>query len=130
MLLPLLTTDAGELMKAVATGTLSQVEVACSSGSAVTVVVAAQGYPGSYEKGLAVASLPAADRRGVVFHATTSRDGGTLRTGGGRSFAVTGLGEDLAAAQANAYELVRQVRFPGAWWRTDIGTRFLSPAPA
>ena len=72
VLMPLLTTDAGELMEAVATGTLSQVEVTCSSRSAVTVVVAAHGYPGSYEKGLPVASLPAADRRGVVFHATTS----------------------------------------------------------
>ena len=129
VLLPLLATDAGELLQAVATGTLSQVEVTCSSHSAVTVVVAAQGYPERYEKGLPVASLPAADRRGVVFHATTSRDGGTLRTGGGRSFAVTGLGEDLATAQANAYQLVRQVRFPGAWWRTDIGSRFLGPAP-
>jgi phosphoribosylamine--glycine ligase len=131
VLMPLLTSDAGELMEALATGTLSQVEVTCSNRSALTVVVAAQGYPENYEKGLAVESLPpATDPRGIVFHATTSRDGGSLRTGGGRSFAVTGVGADLATAHANAYELVRQVRFPGAWSRTDIGTRFLTPAPA
>jgi phosphoribosylamine--glycine ligase len=131
VLMPLLTTDLGELMQAVATGTLSRVEATCSKRSALTVVVAAAGYPGSYRKGLPVESLPpAADPRGVLFHATTARSGGTLRTGGGRSFAVTGLGDDLATAHANAYELVRQVRFPGAWWRPDIGTRFLTATPA
>ena len=129
VLLPLLTTDPGRLMEALATGTLSRIDVTCSDRSALTVVVAAQGYPGDYEKGLAVESLPpAGDPRGIVFHATTTRSDGSLRTGGGRSFAVTGLGDDLAAAHANAYELVRQVRFPGAWWRTDIGTRFLTAA--
>ena len=129
VLLPLLATDLGELMAAVATGTLSRVAVTCSGQSAVTVVVAAQGYPGSYEKGLVVESLPPpTDPRGVVFHATTARTGGTLRTGGGRSFAVTGLGDDLATAHANAFALVPQVRFPGAWWRTDIGARFLTAA--
>ena len=130
VLLPLLNTDLGELMEAVATGTLQRVAVTFRAGSAVTVVVAAAGYPASYEKGLAVASLPAdGDRRGVVFHATTTGTGATLRTGGGRCFAVTGLGDDLATARAHAYELVRAVHFPGAWWRTDIGARFLAAAP-
>ena len=60
-------------------------------------------------------SLPQpGDPRGEVFHAGTTRRGSRVVTGGGRCFAVTGLGDDLAAARANAYGLMEQVRFPGA----------------
>ncbi len=130
VLMPLLATDPAELLWAVAAGSLADVALCWHDQTAVCVVAAADGYPGPYRSGLPVASLPPpGDPRGEVFHAGTARSGGTLRTGGGRCFAATGLGSNVAHARANAYALVQQVRFPGAWWRTDVGAHlFNSPA--
>ena len=131
VLIPLLATDLAELLWAVAAGSLTQVPVSWHDQTAVCVVAAADGYPAAYRTGLAVASLPSpGDPRGEVFHASTTRSGGGLRTGGGRCFAATGLGSDLAAARAHAYALLQQVRFPGAWWRTDVGAHLCNSAPA
>ena len=131
VLIPLLATDLAEVLWAVAAGGLAQAPLSWHDQSAVCVVAAADGYPGAYRSGLEVTSLPApGDRRGAVFHASTTRSGGRVRTGGGRCFAATGLGGDLAAARGNAYALLRQVHFPGAWWRTDIGAHLLNAAPA
>ena len=130
VLMPRLATDLAELLWAVATGSLRQVAVTWHRQTAVCVIAAAAGYPTDFRKGIAVESLPVpGDPRGEVFHAGTARHGAEVRSGGGRCFAVTGLGPDLAAAQANAYGLMEQVRFAGAWWRSDIGTRLLNGAP-
>ena len=144
VLIPLLATDLAELLWTVATGSLSPTPVAWHDRTAVCVVAAADGYPGAYRSGLPVASLPPpGDPRGEVFHAGTSRTGhNTTRlehgaapaeagvlTGGGRCFSAAGIGSDLADARANAYSLLRQVRFPGAWWRTDVGVRLFNAAP-
>ncbi len=130
VLMTLLATDVAELLWAAAAGSLRRVPIAWHSRTAVCVVAAAGGYPASYRTGLAVESLPAPrDPRGHVFHASTTSHAGTLLTGGGRCFAVTGLGNNLTAARANAYSLMEQVRFPGAWWRTDIGAHLLNVAP-
>lgn len=130
VLMALLATDVAELLWATAAGSLRRVPIAWHRRAAVCVVAAAGGYPASYRTGLAVESLPAQqDPRGHVFHASTTSHDGTLLTGGGRCFAVTGLGDNLTAARANAYSLMEQVRFPGAWWRTDIGTHLLNVAP-
>ena len=131
VLMPLLATDPAELLWAVAAGSLDDVPLSWHDQTAVCVVAAADGYPGPYRSGLPVASLPPpGDARGEVFHAGTARSGGSLRTGGGRCFAATGLGSNVANARANAYALVQQVRFPGAWWRTDIGAHLFNAAPA
>ena len=130
VLMPLLATDLAELLWAVAAGSLAQAPVSWHDQSAVCVVAAAEGYPAAYRSGLAVASLPTpGDPRGEVFHASTTRSGGALRTGGGRCFAATGVGGDVADARANAYALLQQVRFPGAWWRTDVGAHLFNSAP-
>ena len=131
VLMPLLATDPAELLWAAAAGSLADVPLSWHDQTAVCVVAAADGYPGPYRSGLPVASLPPpGDSRGEVFHAGTVRADGRLRTGGGRCFATTGLGSNVADARANAYALVQQVRFPGAWWRTDIGAHLFNPAPA
>ena len=131
VLIPLLATDLAALLWAVAAGNLTQVPVSWHDQTAVCVVAAADGYPGAYRSGLEVASLPSVeDSRGEVFHAGTTRSGGRLRTGGGRCFAATGLGGDLADARTNAYALLQQVRFPGAWWRTDVGAHLCNSPPA
>ena len=131
VLMPLLATDPAELLWAVAAGSLADLAPAWHDRTALCVVAAADGYPGPYRSGLPVASLPPpGDPRGEVFHAGTTRSGGRLRTGGGRCFAATGLGSDVADARANAYGLLQQVRYPGAWWRTDIGAHLFNAAPA
>ena len=131
VLMPLLATDPADLLWAVAAGSLADVALSWHDRTAACVVAAADGYPGRYRRGLPVASLPPpGDPRGEVFHAATTRSGGSLRTGGGRCFAATGLGGNVADARANAYALLQQVRFPGAWWRTDIGAHLVNPASA
>ena len=119
--LPRLTGDVGELLLATATGRLAESPpLAWDPRAAVTVVVAAEGYPQSPNTGTGV---DLSDVAGVdVYHAGTARDEhGTLRTSGGRVLAVTALDEDLARARERANEAAARVRFDGAWHRTDIG---------
>ena len=88
------------------------------------MVVAAEGYPGLYEKGKPIAgidSLDGDDR--VVFHAGTRQGPEGLVTSGGRVLAVTAWGSDLRTALDVAYEGVGAVRFEGAQYRKDIGRR-------
>ncbi len=139
-LLPLLTSNFGELCAAAARGDLSAARPSFSAGVACGVVVAAPGYPAHYPKGLAVdlsatdgalgSGQPEIDTDGVpgpealLFHASTARDpAGQLRTGGGRCFTAVGLGPDWATARNRAYELAGKVRFEGAWYRGDIGKK-------
>ena len=99
------------------------------------MVVAADGYPGSYGRGIPVRELPALEgaeaAAGVVFHASTLSTPGTapgktaVTTNGGRCFAATGVAATLPEAVACAYQLAGAVRFEGAWHRSDIGHRFL-----
>jgi phosphoribosylamine---glycine ligase len=123
-LLPLLETDIRELCAATARGELKSVQPRFSSEFSCGVVIAAPGYPGSYPKGLAV-NLPRADSpKGLLFHASTSRDaGGSVLTGGGRCFTAVGLGESPAAARERAYAVAEGLRFEGSWFRRDIGAK-------
>ncbi|TPX55225.1 hypothetical protein PhCBS80983_g05496 [Powellomyces hirtus] len=127
VILPLLddSSDLFEIMLAAAEGRLDSVKVAFKDACAATVVLAASGYPGSYEKGktITVGSAPS----GVhVFHAGTKVEGGALKTSGGRVLAVTGVASDLQQAIAKAYENVKLVQFEGAQYRKDIGHRAVS----
>ena len=126
VLMPVIGNDLSNLFEAVIGGSLDGFRLALGADHAVCVVVAADGYPGAYEKGIAVEALPPADdRSGLVFHASTTLDkDGTIRTGGGRSFSVVGLGSDSLSAMSRAYELAEAVKFDGAWYRTDIGRKF------
>ncbi len=87
------------------------------------VVMASDGYPGSYRTGHVIHGLEAAtaDEDVTVFHAGTSSRGGRVVTAGGRVLGVTALGHDLRDACARAYRAVEKVRFQGAYYRTDIG---------
>jgi phosphoribosylamine--glycine ligase len=90
---------------------------------AVCVVMASQGYPGSFAKGKLVTGLEAAGRLpGVkVFHAGTKAEGEHVLTDGGRVLGVTVLGDTLEAARQAAYEAVGKIQFQGAFYRRDIG---------
>ena len=69
--------------------------------------------------------LPVADSaRGLIFHASTRTRDGRVVTGGGRCFSAVGLGSDLGAAAAHAYDLAERIRFHGGWYRRDIAAAY------
>jgi phosphoribosylamine--glycine ligase len=92
------------------------------------VVLACQGYPGSYAKGEVITGLQeAAQLPGVkVFHAGTKQQGQRIVTDGGRVLGVTALGDSLADAQRRAYEAVARIHFAGAFYRRDIAAKALA----
>src|SRR5262249_54040648 len=93
---------------------------------AVCVVMASQGYPGSYQKGRVIFGLDDAAKLPVkIFHAGTRMENGMTVTDGGRVLGVTALGETLLEAKQNAYEAVKKIHFQGAFYRNDIGDKAL-----
>jgi len=126
-LMTLINSDFGDLVQAIADGTLADYRLEVSTKVALGVVVAAPGYPGDYPKGLPVEPLPAC-REGFfhLFQASTSlAAGNSTLTGGGRCFTVVGVGDSFHEAKRRAYEGASQVVFPGAWYRKDIGDKFI-----
>ncbi|MGY1844981.1 phosphoribosylamine--glycine ligase [Modestobacter sp. SYSU DS0875] len=118
VVLPLLETPLAGLLHAAATGALADhPPLRWRDGAAVTVVVAASGYP---ERPRTGDPITGADGEGVLHAGTAVGPDGTVRSAGGRVLAVTAVGEDLAAARQTAYERVAGVRLAGAHWRTDI----------
>ena len=91
---------------------------------ALTVVMAANGYPGTPDKGGAIRRIADAEAGGVrVFHAGTAREDRTLVAAGGRVLNVTATGKSVTEAQARAYAAVDKLDFPGGFCRRDIGWR-------
>jgi phosphoribosylamine---glycine ligase len=118
VVLPLLETPLAGLLLAAATGRLAEhPPLRWRDGAAVTVVVAAEGYPQAPRTGDPVTG---ADGEGVLHAGTALDSGGGVVSAGGRVLAVTAVGDDLAAARRTAYERVAAVRLAGAHWRTDI----------
>ncbi|HEV7212450.1 MAG TPA: phosphoribosylamine--glycine ligase [Blastococcus sp.] len=118
VVLPLLETPLAGLLHAAATGTLADVPpLSWRAGAAVTVVVAAPGYPEAPRTGDPVTG---AHGDGVLHAGTAVAADGSVLSSGGRVLAVTATGADLAAARQVAYERVAAVRLAGAHWRTDI----------
>lgn len=96
----------------------------------MTVVIAAEGYPGTPASGGAIAGVDAAEATGAkVFHAGTRLADGALTASGGRVLAVTALGATVAEAQAAAYRAVDAIDFPTGFCRRDIGWREIARAP-
>jgi phosphoribosylamine--glycine ligase len=122
-----LDTDLVDIMEAILDERLSTLEIKWKPESAVCVVMASGGYPGSYEKGREITGLDkAAAKEGVlVFHSGTAMKNGKVVTDGGRVLGVTGLGPVVAAAIDNAYKGAREISFDGAHYRKDIGARAL-----
>ena len=119
--------QALDLLLACAEGRLDQMQVNWAEDHALTVVMAAQGYPGSYRKGSVIGGLDTLpeDSRHMVFHAGTSaRDGAVVATGG-RVLNVTARGATLAEARDAAYAMVAGIDWPEGFCRKDIGWRAL-----
>ncbi len=122
-----LKSDFIELIEAALDGTLDKVQAIWDTRAALGVVMAAGGYPGSYNKGDVITGLPEkpeADRK--IFHAGTALKGNDVVTSGGRVLCVTALGATVSAAQQRAYELVRKIQWSEAQYRHDIGYRAIA----
>jgi len=124
VVLPRLKTDLIDILMATVNGRLDQMDIRWSGKAAVCVILASGGYPGSYPKGLPIEGLDKVERS-LVFHAGTALQDGQLVTSGGRVLGVTALGDDLAAARAQAYADVERIRFEGRHYRTDIAGKAL-----
>ncbi|MBZ0229371.1 MAG: phosphoribosylamine--glycine ligase [Bauldia sp.] len=120
-----LESDLLDLLLATAEGRLAGMTPAWSSDAALTVVMAAKGYPGAYEKDTAIGGIDEADRLpGVkVFHAGTALRDGRLVAHGGRVLDVTATGPTIAEAQARAYQAVDAIDWRQGFCRRDIGWR-------
>lgn len=123
VLMLLMDGDLVELLWAAATGTLADVPLHTSTDAAVTVVMAAKGYPWKPVVGTVIEGLDAAEALGVkIFHAGTRlTDDGRLVAAGGRVLNVTATGHDISEARALAYAAIRKIRWHGGQFRRDIG---------
>ncbi|MCE8514476.1 phosphoribosylamine--glycine ligase [Ruegeria pomeroyi] len=119
--------QAMDLMHAAAEGRLGEARVNWADDHAITVVMAANGYPGSYEKGSEIRGLDALpeDSRNMVFHAGTAEREGAIVATGGRVLNVTARGDSLQEARERAYAMVEAIDWPGGFYRRDIGWRAL-----
>jgi phosphoribosylamine--glycine ligase len=117
--------DLAELLCAVARGKLAELPPPVfSSQAALTIVMAANGYPGTPEKGGAIAGIERAAATGAtIFQAGTAAAGAELIANGGRVLNVCALGTDVAEAQARAYTAAELIDFPSGFYRRDIGWR-------
>jgi phosphoribosylamine--glycine ligase len=129
VVLPLLEGDLAAICLAAATGRLRSAGDIRSHGSAVCIVVASEGYPGTYRKGCEITGMEVAAKHDdiVVFHAGTKMSGNRLVTNGGRVLGVTAVSQenDLEETIRRAYEVVGDVTFDGAFYRSDIGKKGL-----
>ena len=122
-LLPRLETDLLELLAAAAGGDLSGAAVSVEDNAAVTVVLAAGGYPEAGDIGTPIAGIADAEASGaLVFQAGTARSGDRIVTNGGRILNVTAIADSVAAARDRAYEACELISFPGMRYRRDIAT--------
>jgi phosphoribosylamine--glycine ligase len=124
-ILPLLETPLDEILLACAEKRLAQQPpLRWKSGSAICVVAAAGGYPGSYEKGKEIVGIDRAIARGaIVFHAGTKLHQERVVTDGGRVLGVVAVGDNFDAASDRAYQALNSIQFEGIYYRRDIGHR-------
>ena len=128
VVLPRMKNDILEVMEACIDGKLDETELEFEDNAAVCVVLASDGYPLHYEKGLPISGLERFEREEgyYCFHAGTKFDEkGTLVTNGGRVLGITAKGADLKEARKNAYEPTEWVRFENKYMRHDIGNTIM-----
>ncbi|MRX72661.1 phosphoribosylamine--glycine ligase [Bacillus lacus] len=123
VVLPRLKSDLAEVLIAVLKG--DDVQLDWDERAAVGVVMAAQGYPGEYQKGIELGSLQLSSSEAMLFHSGTKREGEKFLSTGGRVFSVTALGETIEAARKTAYGAIEETQAKGLFCRTDIGKKAL-----
>lgn len=123
VVLPRMKNDIIDVVEACIDGTLDQIDLQFEDNAAVCVVLASDGYPVKYDKGLPISGLEEFDRHEgyYCFHAGTKFNGDQIVTNGGRVLSVTAKGKDLKEARANAYAATEWVKFDNKYMRHDIG---------
>ena len=121
-----LQSDLIELVEAALDGKLDQIRAAFDARAAVGVVLAAGGYPGSYNKGDVIEGLELGDANSKIFHAGTKDIDGKVTTNGGRVLCATALGNTVTEAQQNAYTLAKTISCNGMFYRDDIAYRAIA----
>ncbi len=119
--------QALDVMLACAEGRLAEARLNWAEDHALTVVIAARGYPGDHARGEPIGGLATTDPRIKIFHAGTRAEGGRIVSNGGRVLNVTARGSTLAEARDLAYRTAEGVDWPGGFFRRDIGWRALGP---
>jgi phosphoribosylamine--glycine ligase len=122
-----LQSDLADLCLAALDGRLDEVEARWDERRALGVVLAAGGYPDSYQKGAVISGLdqPCGAHQ-KIFHAGTAFQDNTVVTNGGRVLCATALGDTVTAAQQAAYQLVNTISWDNVYFRTDIGYRAIA----
>ena len=124
--LPRIKSDFVKLLQAIGNETLSDYELEIGDIYTTTVVMVADGYPGTYEKGKKIEGLNSKMDKSLTFHAGTQLgENGDILTNGGRVLGITGKGKSTEEAIANAYERVRQIAWDKQYFRRDIGQDIL-----
>ncbi len=121
-ILPLLKTNIKEIILKTIAGKLKDVTLDWKEGYALNVVLAARGYPFTFEKGKLI-KIPKDYENALIFHSGTERRGNNFYTAGGRVISVTGLGKTLREAKENAYQVCEEIEFEGRHFRKDIGDK-------
>ena len=123
VVLPRMKNDIIEVVEACIDGTLDQIDLQFEDNAAVCVVLASEGYPVKYDKGLPITGLEEFEKQEgyYCFHAGTKFDGDQIVTNGGRVLGVTAKGKDLKEARENAYKATEWVQFANKYKRNDIG---------
>ena len=126
VVLPRMKTDIIDVFEACIDGTLDKIDLEFEDNAAVCVILASDGYPEKYEKGLKITGLENFDGRDgyYSFHAGTKQTGDGIVTNGGRVLGVTAKGKDLSEARKNAYAATQWVNFANKYCRKDIGKDF------
>ncbi len=129
-IVPLIKSDIIEILQAMEQDRLSEIKLSVTTDSAVAVVVASKGYPGNPELNKEVAPLPLSIRNNMfrekpfVFYGAVRKIEGKPVTCGGRNITLVGLGKNIIEANKEAYKYIDEVKFEGAWYRSDIGNKF------
>jgi phosphoribosylamine--glycine ligase len=121
-----LKSDLVELIESALDGDLDKTSIEWDQRASMGVVMAAGGYPESYDKGDVITGIPNETASSKVFHAGTSTKNGEVATSGGRVLCVVGLGEKVSDAQKTAYEIVHKIDWKDVFYRDDIGHRAIA----
>ena len=122
VLMPRLDCDLFDLLNKTIDGKLKKEDIKWKDETCLTVIMCSGGYPGSYEKGKKISGIENVDKDIIVFHNGTKKSD-ALYTNGGRVLSVTALGKNLEEAREKAYANVEKIKFDGAYFRKDIGTK-------
>ncbi|KUO65848.1 MAG: phosphoribosylamine--glycine ligase [Gracilibacter sp. BRH_c7a] len=125
VVMTLLKSDLIPVLEACIEGCLEEIKIEWFEGTALCIVMAAPGYPGSYQKGIPISLPQNTEENKVIFHAGTILNTDRVESSGGRVLGVTVRSDSLVSAREEAYELVKEIGFPGAHFRTDIGLKGL-----